>query len=303
MKLVLVRMVLSLTLALPIFSCGHSPKPELKPAATRTEEPQASARTEANVPPAAVRKDGSAAGDFPEALAEYANFVEKHPVAPAAPERIQSAVERIKAEGDRRFAARDFARAEETYGLLAAGYPKYGFLKKSLSFGPDHLNRRIQECRKLLSEPRARDAMARGEYLTALDSYKVLSESVLRNPAQAATLRQIMDDIWDLANKSLARDDLVSAGKGFAVLWREYPLAEKAGLVPSFSRGDAESELKACRSELTRRGLDQYRKSNLKEAISIWQGLLQFDPDNGEIRKAVETAAAQLKKLEKYPER
>jgi cytochrome c-type biogenesis protein CcmH/NrfG len=57
--------------------------------------------------------------------------------------------------------------------------------------------------------------------------------------------------------------------------------------------------LKKCRAQLTRDGLDQYRKGNLKEAIAIWQGLLQFDPDNAEIRKAVDTATEQLKKLQK----
>jgi cytochrome c-type biogenesis protein CcmH/NrfG len=58
-------------------------------------------------------------------------------------------------------------------------------------------------------------------------------------------------------------------------------------------------KLKSCGTQLTREGLEQYRKGNLKEAIAAWQGLLQFDPDNAEIRKAVDTATEQLKKLQK----
>jgi cytochrome c-type biogenesis protein CcmH/NrfG len=50
---------------------------------------------------------------------------------------------------------------------------------------------------------------------------------------------------------------------------------------------------------LTRKGLEEYRKGNLARAIAHWEGLLEFDPDNAEIRKAVETAVEQQKKLKK----
>lgn len=106
-----------------------------------------------------------------------------------------------------------------------------------------------------------------------------------------------MEEIKGLADKALARKDFVAAGKGYAVLWRESPMAQQAGLSLSFSRDDLDEGVKKCRTQLTREGLDQYRKGNLKKAIVIWQGLLQFDPDNAEIRKAVDTATEQLKKL------
>jgi hypothetical protein len=102
-----------------------------------------------------------------------------------------------------------------------------------------------------------------------------------------------------LTDKAVARKDFVAAGKGYAVLWREYPMVQQANVVLSFSRNDAGEGVNNCRTQLTREGLDQYRKGNLKEAIGIWEGLLQFDPDNAEIRKAVDTAAEQLKKLQK----
>ena len=60
-----------------------------------------------------------------------------------------------------------------------------------------------------------------------------------------------------------------------------------------------EDGLKKCRVQLTRDGLDLYRQGKLKEAIAIWQGLLEFDPDNIEIRKAVDTATEQLKTIKK----
>jgi hypothetical protein len=48
--------------------------------------------------------------------------------------------------------------------------------------------------------------------------------------------------------------------------------------------------------------LEQYRKGNLAEAIAVWQGILLFDPDNIEIKKAIDTATEQLKKLQKKRE-
>jgi hypothetical protein len=108
-----------------------------------------------------------------------------------------------------------------------------------------------------------------------------------------------MEELKGLAERALARKDFVAAGKGYAVLWREYPMAQQVGLSLSFSRNDVDEGIKNCRTQLTREGLDQYRKGNLKEAIVIWQGLLQFDPDNAEIQKAVDTATEQLRKLQK----
>jgi cytochrome c-type biogenesis protein CcmH/NrfG len=41
----------------------------------------------------------------------------------------------------------------------------------------------------------------------------------------------------------------------------------------------------------------EYRKGNLKGAISVWESLLAFDPDNEQIKKAIETARAQLQQI------
>jgi len=48
---------------------------------------------------------------------------------------------------------------------------------------------------------------------------------------------------------------------------------------------------------LTKAGLEEYRKGNLAKAIAVWEGLLSFDPNNVEIRKAVDTARIQLNEI------
>jgi hypothetical protein len=209
------------------------------------------------------------------------------------------AVEKTKARADEWFEAKDFALAEKTYSLLISDFPRFAGFEASLSFGRESLSRRIRECQEKLSERRARQALAEGDYLRVLDGFKGLPQEILRSPAQAAALRRIMEELKGLTDKALARKDFVAAGKGYSVLWKEYPLAGQAGLSLSFSQDAPGEGMKHCRTQLTREGLDQYRKGNLKEAIATWQGLLQFDPDNSEIRKAVDTATEQLKKLQK----
>jgi tetratricopeptide (TPR) repeat protein len=240
-----------------------------------------------------------AVGDFSAALDSYAATAESYPGDHAVLREFREAVEEVKASADGWFEEKDFAAAERTYSLLLENFSRFNGFERSLSFGPESLSRRVLECQEHLSERRARQFLAEGDYLRALEGFKVLSPEVLRSPVQSAGLRRIMEETKGLADKALARKDFVAAGKGYAVLWREYPLAQQAGVSVSFSRNEAEEGLKSCRAQLTREGLDQYRKGRLEEAIAIWHGLLQFDPENVEIRKAVDTASEQLKKIQK----
>ncbi|HEX9021606.1 MAG TPA: hypothetical protein VF903_10150, partial [Nitrospirota bacterium] len=60
--------------------------------------------------------------------------------------------------------------------------------------------------------------------------------------------------------------------------------------------------LEDCGSHLSQRALAEYRKGNLAEAISIWKSILAFDPANGSIMKAIDTATIQLKNLQQKTE-
>jgi tetratricopeptide (TPR) repeat protein len=240
-----------------------------------------------------------AAEDFPAALDSYKEIAGNYPSDRNVSREFKDSVEKIKARADEWFEEKDFAAAEKTYTLLLGNFADFAGFEHSLSFGRDSLIFRIRECQEHLSERRARQSLAEGDYLRALDGFKVLPPDVLRSPAQSAGLRRIMEENKGLADKALARKDFGAAGKGYSVLWHEYPLAQQAGLSLSFSRNVVEEGLKNCRAQLTREGLDQYRKGKLEEAISIWRELLQFDPENAEIQKAAETAEEQLKKLGK----
>jgi tetratricopeptide (TPR) repeat protein len=278
MKAGLVKALLAAAGGLFLFSCAPSGKPGLRPDMTEAQH-------------------SLAVGDFQVALDSYAALADSYPGDKSVRKEFAGAVERMKASADGSLKVKDFAAAEKTYSLLLANFPRFADFEQALSFGPGSLKPLVQECQEHLSERRARQSLAEGDYLTALDGYKALPQEALRDPAQSSGLRRIMEETRGLADQALNRKDFIAAGKAYAVLWREYSLAQNAGLTLSFSRTDAEEGLKKCRAQLTREGLDQYRKGNLREAIATWQGLLQFDPDNAEIRKAVDTATEQLKKL------
>jgi len=281
MRIGLVKAILApAASSLLFFSCAPPYKPGLRPDMARAEQ-------------------RLAVGDFSGALDSYASIVKSYPGDREVLRKFRGAVEKTRARADRWFKEKDFAAAEKTYSLLVANYLRFAAFEESLSFRREFLSRRVLECQEHLSERRARQSLSEGNYLSALDGFKGLPQAVLRSPAQYAALRRIMEEIRELADKALAKNDFIAAGKGYSVLWREYPMAQQVGLSLSFSRNDVDIKLKSCGTQLTREGLEQYRKGNLKEAIATWQGLLQFDPDNAEIRKAVDTATEQLKKLQK----
>jgi tetratricopeptide (TPR) repeat protein len=97
--------------------------------------------------------------------------------------------------------------------------------------------------------------------------------------------------------KALAAKDYAEAGKITGLLLKN--LDSFKGLGAPAERGasdrkDLAESLRGGSSGLTNNGLAEYRKGNLEKAMAIWADLLAFDPDNAEIKKAVETAKAQL---------
>jgi predicted TPR repeat methyltransferase len=57
--------------------------------------------------------------------------------------------------------------------------------------------------------------------------------------------------------------------------------------------------MKTCKKILFENGLEKYRSGTLDQAISIWKGILAFDPEDQEIRKTLDIAILQSKNLEK----
>jgi tetratricopeptide (TPR) repeat protein len=238
-------------------------------------------------------------GEFQKAIYSYTAASKKYPNEKTILKEYSKTLEEIKQKADKAFDKKDFVSAERVYSVLLKNGPQFKPVEKSLSFTPQLLSQRIRDCRIRLSESQAQQSLLAGDFQKALDLYKAAYEEYNNDAGLSADLRKTMEDIKRLADKALAKEDFISAGKAYSVLGKDYPFYQKVAQPPAFSRGSLEEELKKCRTQLTQKGLEQYRKGNLAEAISLWQGILLFDPENIEIKKAIDTATQQLKKIQK----
>jgi len=240
-----------------------------------------------------------AAGEFQKAMDSYGSGLKKYPREKTVLNEYIKALEAIKQQADAAMEKKDFNSAEKRYAVLENNYPQFKPVEKSLSFTLQFLNQRIRDCRTGLSERRAQEAFEEGEYQKTLAIYKAAFQDYPGNARLAAGLKKATEDIWRQADRALAKEDYISAGKAYFVLLKNYAFYGNLTPPPSFSKGALDEGIKNCRTPLTQKGLEQYRKGNLTEAIALWQEILLFDPANTEIRRAIDTATAQLKKLKK----
>lgn len=237
-------------------------------------------------------------GEYEKAIVAYDVAFRTHPEIDGLLTAYVDSLEKIKREADKAFAAREFRDAEKLYSLLIQNFPLFEDFKMSLSFTPQGLSERVKGCRLHSARIQADVAFQAGDFLVAMDYLKSLLKAYPSDPESMAEFFKLSEEIQKKARSSLAQGDFALAGKAFYALVQNMELLEKFSPSP-FSKRTFEEGIKACRLELTRKGLEQYRKGKLAEAIRVWKDLLAFDPDNKEIQKAVETATEQFKKLKK----
>ncbi len=239
------------------------------------------------------------AGEYRQAIAAFDSAYRAHPGDTAIRDAFVRCLERIRQSADQAFEKKDYSLAEKTYSLLFENLSSIRDLQELLAFSEKYLNDRIKDCRVAPAKGRARQALKAGEFDLALAEMQSLVRIYSGDPDVLTSLVSLSRDIKRAADLALAREDYAVAGKASYALLKGYPLLKKTGAELPFSRADLDNAINTCRIQLTRKGLEQYRRGNLTEAIFLWQGLLVFDPDNVEIKKAVETAAEQLKKIKK----
>lgn len=145
----------------------------------------------------------------------------------------------------------------------------------------------------------AQKYLAEGDFQKAIEIYH---DAYNKNPDDI-TLRsnyiKTIDHVKKNADITFNREDFALAGSMYRVLLNNYANIKDFISSASCDRDFLSSRINTCSKILTERGLVEYRKGNLKEAISIWKPILSFDSENGEVKKAIETATTQLKNLQK----
>lgn len=239
------------------------------------------------------------AGEFQKAIDGYHAAYEKNPDEPPVLESYLWTLERIKNSADKAYAAKNYTLSEQIYLLLTKNFSRFNTFEKSLSFDPKFLSLRIKYGRIARSEIQARSALSAGDYAKAIEAYKALLQTYPDDQTLRENLIKTATEIHQNGIKAQQGENYVKAGKAYAVLLNNYRFFSRFSPSLPFSDKSLGEGLKQCRMHLTRKGLELYRKGKLKEAISIWEGILQFDPENVEIKKAIDNATVQLKKIKK----
>ena len=105
------------------------------------------------------------------------------------------------------------------------------------------------------------------------------------------------EDIREAADDAFDKGEFAVSGRAYAVLLRNYPHFQKIAGDLSFDTQYLQARLKECSDHLSERALTQYRQGNLTAAISLWKNILDFEPGNAGVKKAIDTASTQLKNL------
>ena len=238
-------------------------------------------------------------GNYQQALDYYSVACKKYPEDTILLENYVMTVKRIKQMGDTALEAEDFVSAERINSVLLKNYSRFEKFNKSLSFTKESLSNTLRNCRINLSEKKSRQYLEAGEFGKAINSYRASYLKYPRDPFLLTNLINLILDMKFLAEIAISKEDFLSTGKIYYALLNNHKYFNKFYKSLSLPKEFLDDGLKDCRLQLTKRGLEQYRKGNLAEAIDIWKGILNFDPDNQQIKKAIETATAQLKSLRK----
>jgi len=141
-----------------------------------------------------------------------------------------------------------------------------------------------------------------GDYNSALDIYADACRKYSDDQALFTNYDKTRVHIHRIADEAFSREDFASSGRAYYVLLKNYSYCPELFQEPSFDKGFLHDRVEHCSYNLSQRALAEYRKGNLSDAISIWKSILEFDPNNAGIIKAINTATIQLKNLQQKTE-
>lgn len=244
-------------------------------------------------------RDSLESGDFQKAIDSFQEPYQQNPGDKRLEAGYARALEDIHLAAETALADRDYPRAGDIYRVLIQNFPSPGDLASRLPFTKAALEGKLKNCRSVSVDLQYRRHLKDGRYASALDSFAALLKDYPRDTDIAAGYVKAGKEIKDAGDRALAANDFALAGKAYSALKEK--CATFTGFQPAvgFSWADLERGISVCRTTLKNSGFTEYRKGNLDKAVTAWEELLAFDPENAEIRKAVETAKSQAKRLKK----
>lgn len=245
-----------------------------------------------------ARKD-LMSGDFQKALDAYQSAYQKNKQDGEMLRSYIEAVQYIKLFGDRAFDKKDFAQAQIIYDLLLRNFFCFSDFANLLPFDRSLLVTRVGLSRTLGVEKQVQSSLKTGELQRAIDACRDLQ---LRHPQDTIVQDRyikLLELIKSRADRTFGNNDLVLAGWTYRILQRNHPSQAYLARLLSYNADSLQEKIRTCQKTLFDNGLEQYRSGDLSQAISIWKSILTFDPENPEVKRAVDTATLQSRKLKK----
>ncbi len=131
---------------------------------------------------------------------------------------------------------------------------------------------------------------------------RVYGAALRKYPGDRRLLRYYLnaaEDILDTADNTFDKGEFAVSGRAYAALLRNYPHFQEISRNLSFDGKYLQARLTECSDRLCERALTQYRQGNLTAAISLWKNILEFEPENAGVKKAIDTASTQLENLQR----
>jgi tetratricopeptide (TPR) repeat protein len=238
-------------------------------------------------------------GDFQKAIDVYQGAYQRYLHESMLRDNYLQSLEAIKKNADQAFERKDFALAGKVYEILWRNYPHFSDLAPSLSFNDKFLEERMQTSRKLLAEKEAHLHLTAGDFQKTIEIYKEIYQQNSQDSMLRMSYTKALEAIKKKADHAFARKNFAMAGRIYEILWRNYSHFTDLNPSLSWSKEFLNNRMQKCKTFLYKKALAQYRSGNLSDATAIWKSILEFDPENAEIIRAVDTATIQLRNLEK----
>jgi len=141
--------------------------------------------------------------------------------------------------------------------------------------------------------------MKEGRFEGALEHFADVWKEIPGYPGVEENFHTALEGLKKSGDDAYRQGKLGEAGKRWAATMRflSHP-ALKTGL-PAISKAGLKGSIDKVTAQLMEKGLADYRKGRLEEAIATWRNILAYDPTNEEANKSVKTATTQLENLKK----
>ena len=239
------------------------------------------------------------AGEFQKAIDLHRQIYQKYPQDSTVRSSYIRTLESIKRRGDQAFEGNDFKSAGNIYEILARNWVHFADFSQCFSFNKNFLEKKIKTCRCLFIEEQLSSYLKAGEFRKAIGICKEIYQKYPQDPTVRSGYIRTLESIKSSGDRAFERSDFALAGCVYEILLKNISSVKHLDSSFSFNREGLIAKIRNCKKILFENGLEQYRSGNLNVAISLWKSILAFDPENQEIKKAVDMATLQFNNLQK----